>query len=256
MEEWRKKPFYLFGHRLWDETISREDIEKELMEKFKQYPGINFNFSQYIRDNVEEALSGVKGANSVKIIGSDLHTLESLGQQVANILRGIRGIENVGVFHIVGQPNLEIEIDRQLARHGVNVADVEKVVQAAIGGEAFTQMVEGEKLFDITLRLPPVLRDDPEVINRILVDVPGGSDDSPGYRIPLSQLTHMVAHKAGASYVYRENNRRFIPIKFSVRDRDLASAINEAIAKVKDPKNGVDPLPRATTSNGLASSSK
>jgi cobalt-zinc-cadmium resistance protein CzcA len=240
MEEWRKKPFYMFGYRLWDQTISREDIEKELMEKFKQYPGINFNFSQYIRDNVEEALSGVKGANSVKIIGSDLHTLESLGQKVANLLRGIRGIENVGVFHIVGQPNLEIEIDRQLcARHGVNVADVEKVVQAAIGGEAFTQMVEGEKLFDITLRLPHVLRDDPEVINRILVDVPGGSDDSPGYRIPLSQLTHMVAHKAGASYVYRENNRRFIPIKFSVRDRDLASAITEAIEKVKDPKNAV-----------------
>ena len=126
------------------------------MEKFKKFPGINFNFSQYIRDNVEEALSGVKGANSVKIIGTDLHTLESLGQRVANILMRVKGIENVGVFHIVGQPNLEIEIDRQLcARHGVNVADVEKVVQAAIGGEAFTQMVEGEKLFDITLQTPP-----------------------------------------------------------------------------------------------------
>jgi cobalt-zinc-cadmium resistance protein CzcA len=240
MELWRKKPFILFGYRLWDEMISREDIEKELMEKFRKFPGINFNFSQYIRDNVEEALSGVKGANSVKIIGTDLHVLEGLGQRIANILMTVKGIENVGVFHIVGQPNLEIEIDRQLcARHGVNVADVEKVVQAAIGGEAFTQMVEGEKLFDITLRLPPDLRDDPEVINRILVDVPGGSDDSPGYRIPLSQLTHMVAHKAGASYVYRENNRRFIPIKFSVRDRDLASAITEAIEKVKDPKTGV-----------------
>jgi heavy metal efflux system protein len=240
MEEWRKKPLILFGYRLWDQTISREDIEEELMDKFKQFPGINFNFSQYIRDNVEEALSGVKGANSVKIIGTDLHTLEGLGQQVANILKTVKGIENVGVFHIVGQPNLEIEIDRQLcARHGVNVADVEQVVQAAIGGEAFTQMVEGEKLFDITLRLPPELRDDPEVINRILVDVPGGSDDSPGYRIPLSQLTHMNAHKAGASYVYRENNRRFIPIKFSVRDRDLASAITEAIEKVKHPKTGV-----------------
>ena len=240
MEEWRKKPLILFGYRLWDQTISREDIEKELMEKFKAFPGINFNFSQYIRDNVEEALSGVKGANSVKIIGTDLHTLENLGQQIADILPTVKGIENVGLFHIVGQPNLEIEIDRQLcARHGVNVADVEKVVQAAIGGEAFTQMVEGEKLFDITLRLPPELRDDPEVINRILVDVPGASDDSPGYRIPLSQLTHMVAHKAGASYVYRENNRRFIPIKFSVRDRDLASAITEAIERVKDPKTGV-----------------
>jgi cobalt-zinc-cadmium resistance protein CzcA len=114
------------------------------------------------------------------------------------------------------------------------------VVQAAIGGQAFTQMVEGEKLFDITLRLPPELRDDPEVINRILVDVPGGADDSPGYRIPLSQLTQVVPHKPGASYVYRENNRRFIPIKFSVRDRDLASAIDEAMRMVNDPKNGVE----------------
>jgi cobalt-zinc-cadmium resistance protein CzcA len=240
MEEWRKKPVYLFGHKVWEETISREDIERELMKKFEEFPAINFNFSQYIRDNVEEALSGVKGANSVKIIGTDLQTLERLGQRVANILKKVRGIENVGLFHIVGQPNLEIEIDRTLcARHGVSVADVEKVVQAAIGGQAFTQMVEGEKLFDITLRLPPDLRDDPEVINRILVDVPGGSEDSPGYRIPLSQLTHLVAHKPGASYVYRENNRRFIPIKFSVRDRDLASAIAEAMRMVDDPRNGV-----------------
>ena len=152
MEEWRKRPVYLFGYKLWDATISREDIEKELMKKFEDYPGINFNFSQYIRDNVEEALSGVKGANSVKIIGTDLQTLEQLGQRIANILKTVPGIENVGLFHIVGQPNLEIEIDRQLcARHGVNVYDVEQVVQAAIGGEAFTQMVEGEKLFDITL---------------------------------------------------------------------------------------------------------
>ncbi len=240
MEEWRKLPVTLFGYKLWDRTISREDIEKELMDKFKEYPGVNFNFSQYIRDNVEEALSGVKGANSVKIFGSDLQTLENLGQRIANILKGVPGIENVGLFHIVGQPNLEIEIDRQLcARHGVNVADVEQVVQAAIGGEAFTQMVEGEKLFDITLRLPPDLRDDPEVISRILVDVPGGSDNSPGYRIPLSQLTHIVSHKPGASYVYRENNSRFIPIKFSVRDRDLASAIADAMRRVDDPKTGV-----------------
>jgi cobalt-zinc-cadmium resistance protein CzcA len=240
MEQWRKKPVYFMGQHLFDRTISREDIEKELMQKFERFPGVNFNFSQYIRDNVEEALSGVKGANSVKIVGTDLPTLEELGQRVANLLRSVRGIENVGLFHIVGQPNTEIEIDRELcARHGVNVADVEKVVQAAIGGEAFAQMVEGEKLFDITLRLPPELRDDPEVISRILVDVPGADDTSPGYRIPLSQLTHITAHRPGASYVYRENNRRFIPIKFSVRDRDLASAIAEAMGKVNDPKNGI-----------------
>ena len=211
------------------------------MEKFKEFPGINFNFSQYIRDNVEEALSGVKGANSVKIVGTDLNELEELGQRVSNILKTVPGIENVGMFHVVGQPNLQIEIDRSLcARHGVNVADVEKVVQVAIGGEAFSQMVEREKLFDIVLRLPPELRNDPEMIGRILVDVPGTSDDSPGYRIPLSQLTQIKAHNPGASYIYRENNRRYLPIKFSVRDRDLASAIAEAKRKVDDPKTGVE----------------
>jgi cobalt-zinc-cadmium resistance protein CzcA len=240
MKQWRKKPFVLFGRHLWDWTIAREDMENELTEKFKKFPGINFNFSQYIRDNVEEALSGVKGANSVKIEGTDLNQLEDLGQRLSRILQDVRGIENVGMFHVVGQPNLKIEIDRSLcARHGVNVADVEKVVQVAIGGEAFSQMVEREKLFDIVLRLPPEMRSDPEIIGRILVDVPGTSDDSPGYRVPLSQLTHINAHDPGAAYIYRENNRRYIPIKFSVRDRDLASAIGEAKRKVFDPRTGI-----------------
>ena len=241
MEQWRKKPLYLFGHKLWDVTISREDMERELMAKFNEFPGINFNFSQYIRDNVEEALSGVKGANSVKIIGTDLNELERLGQRVTEVLKQVRGIENVGMFHVVGQPNLLIEIDRSLcSRHGVNVADVEKVVQVAIGGEAFSQMVEREKLFDIVLRLPPEMRNDPKIIGRILVDVPGTGDDSAGYRIPLSQLTRIKAHEPGASYVYRENNQRYLPIKFGVRDRDLASAVAEAQKKVDDPKTGVE----------------
>ena len=210
------------------------------MAKFNKFPGINFNFSQYIRDNVEEALSGVKGANSVKIIGTDLNELERLGERVTEILKQVPGIENVGMFHVVGQPNLLIEIDRSLcARHGVNVADVEKVVQVAIGGEAFSQMVEREKLFDIVLRLPPEMRNDPKIIGRILVDVPGTGDDSTGYRIPLSQLTNIKAHDTGASYVYRENNQRYLPIKFSVRDRDLASAVAEAQKKVDDPTTGV-----------------
>ena len=240
MEQWRKKPFVLLGYHLWDQRISREDMEKELMKKFEKFPGINFNFSQYIRDNVEEALSGVKGANSVKIEGTDLNELESLGQKLTNILKEVPGIENVGMFHVVGQPNLQIEIDRSLcARHGVNVADVEKVVQVAIGGEAFSQMVEREKLFDIVLRLPPELRNDPQIIGRVLVNVPGSSEDSPGYRIPLSQLADIKPHTPGAAYIYRENNRRYIPIKFSVRDRDLASAIAEAKEKVEHPATGI-----------------
>jgi len=238
MEEWRTVPMKLLGHEFWQRKITREELELELMEKFQEFPAINFNFSQYIRDNVEEALSGVKGANSVKIHGNDLEVLEEAGKRVVEILKTVPGIENVGMFHIVGQPNLEIEIDRKLcARYGVSVADVEKVVRVAIGGQAFTQMVEGEKLFDIVLRLPPGQRNNPLVIERILVDVSGGGDN-PGYRIPLLQLAKITAHKPGASYIYRENNRRFIPIKFSVRGRDLQSAIDEAQRKVDDPNSG------------------
>jgi cobalt-zinc-cadmium resistance protein CzcA len=235
MEQWRTVPV-LGG--LWRRTITREEIQDELMEKFKEFPGLNFNFSQLIRDNVEEALSGVKGANSVKLFGNDLAMLEEVGQRVVTILKSVRGIQNVGLFHIVGQPNLEIEIDREAcARYGVNTADVEAVVQVAVGGKAFSQMVEGEKLYDIVLRLPKVLRNDPYVISEIPVDVPG-DNNKPGARIPLKQLATINPHKPGASYVYRENNRRFIPIKFAVRARDLASAIAEAQRKVDDPKTG------------------
>jgi len=222
----------------WRKGMTREKIERELSKKFDKFPGVNFNFSQLIRDNVEEALSGVKGANSVKLFGNDLHTLEDTGQRIVNILASVKGIQNVGLFHILGQPNLEIKIDRQAcARYGVNVADVETAIQVAIGGKAFSQMVEGEKLYDIVLRLPVALRDDPTVINRIPVDTPG-ADGKNGARIPLAQLARISPHVPGASYIYRENNQRYIPIKFSVRGRDLASAIEEAQQKVNDPKTG------------------
>ncbi|AGA28760.1 efflux RND transporter permease subunit [Singulisphaera acidiphila] len=222
----------------WREGMTREKIEDELTEKFKDFPGLSFSFSQLIRDNIDEALSGIKGANSVKLFGSDLETLEETGQRIVNILSSVRGIENVGLFHIVGQPNLEIRIDRRAcARYGLNVDDVESVIEVAIGGRAFSEMVEGEKLYEIVLRLPKDLRNDPKDIARIPIDVPK-ADGSPGARIPLSQLAEIVPHKSGASYIYRENNRRFIPIKFSVRGRDLSSAIEEARRKVDDPKNG------------------
>ncbi|MBX6312647.1 MAG: efflux RND transporter permease subunit [Isosphaeraceae bacterium] len=243
MEEWRRVPYTLevLGLKIpcGRRYITREEIQDELMEKFQAFPGLNFNFSQLIRDNVEEALSGVKGANSVKLFGNDLATLEEVGQRVANLLRTVRGIENVGLFHIVGQPNLEIEIDREAcSRYGLNVADVEAVVQVAVGGRAFSQMVEGEKLYDIVLRLPMEARDDPAVIANIPVDT-YTEDGKPAARIPLSLLAKIDPHKPGASYIYRENNRRFIPIKFSVRGRDLASAIAEARAKVEDPVTGI-----------------
>jgi len=227
----------------WRPGLTRAKLEAEIAERFQAYPGIDFNFSQLIRDNVEEALSGVKGANSIKIFGNDMHALEEVGHRVVGILKSVPGIEDVGLFHIMGQPNLEIEIDRDAcARHGINIADVEKAVQVAVGGQAFSQMVEGEKLYDIVLRLPHRLRDDPEIISRLMIEVPG-RDDSPGYRVPLAQLATIDPHKPGASFIYREDNRRYIPIKFSVRGRDLASTIAEAQAKVEDPVEGAQ-LPR------------
>ena len=230
MEEWRKDQ--------WGRPISREVIQNELAEKFKEFPGLNVNFSQLIRDNVEEALSGVKGANSVKLIGNDLKQLEEYGKRVLGILKKVPGIQNAGLFHVLGQPNLEIKIKReQCARYGVSVADAESAVQVAIGGRAFSQMVEGEKLFDVVLRLPFELRDDPAVIARIPIDT-HGVGDQPGMRIPLSQLATIEPHRTGASYIYRENNRRYIPIKFSVQGRDLASTIAEAKRMVEDPVTG------------------
>jgi cobalt-zinc-cadmium resistance protein CzcA len=238
MEQWRRKPVVFLGRKVWDRPITREEIQEELQRKFDDFPGLNFNFSQLIRDNVEEALSGVKGANSIKLFGNDLHMLEEEGQRVVSILNTVPGIKDAGLFHIIGQPNLEIQIDRhECARYGINVADVEAVVQVAVGGRAFTQMVEGEKRFDIVLRLPKDQRDDPEVIGRIPVDTPG-ADGKPGARIPLNQLVKTDPHKPGASYIYRENNRRYIPIKFSVQGRDLASAIGDAQRRVNDPETG------------------
>ncbi len=239
MEQWREKPIKILGHTVWNRKITREELQDELMVKFKAFPSINFNFSQLIRDNVEEALSGVKGANSIKLFGNDLAQLERTGQRVVNILNTVPGISNAGLFHIVGQPNLEIQIDRhECARYGINVSDVEAVVQVAIGGRAFTRMIEGEKSYDIVLRLPANQRNDPEVIGRIPVDAPG-QDGKPGVRVPLKQLVVRIdPHKPGATYIYRENNRRYIPIKFGVKGRDLASTILEAQRRVEDPKTG------------------
>jgi cobalt-zinc-cadmium resistance protein CzcA len=227
----------------WRPGMTRVMIEAELQRKFERFPGVAFGFSQLIRDNVEEALSGVKGANSVKLFGNELDTLEQVARKVSAELEKVPGIENVGVFHIVGQPTLEIRIDRKAcARLGVNVADVEAVVQVAVGGRAFTQMVEGEKLYDIVLRLPQSARDDPADIALIPVDVPGHGDQ-PGPRVPLSSLATIEPHKSGASYVYRENNRRYIPIKFSIHGRDLASAISDAQKRIELPAGGVSLLP-------------
>jgi cobalt-zinc-cadmium resistance protein CzcA len=225
---------------VWRPNMTRRKIEEELSQKFADFPGLEFSFSQLIRDNIDEALSGIKGANSVKLFGSDLHKLEEYGTKIVATLNTVRGVENVGMFDILGQPNLEIVVDREAcARYGINVEDVNDIVQVAVGGKAFSKMVEGEKLYDIVLRLPENSRHDPASIARIPIDIRPGSAGDLGARIPLSNLTRINPHKSGASYIYRENNRRYMPIKFAVRNRDLASAIEEARGQVESPTGPV-----------------
>ena len=235
--------------------MTREKIQDELIGEVQGVPGLNFNFSQLIRDNVEEALSGVKGANSVKLFGNDLETLEETGQRVVNILRTVPGIENVGLFHIVGQPNLEIQIDRDALRP---LRDQRRRRRGGRPGRHRRPGVLADGRGGEALRHRPAAAAGPPRRPRASSagsrSTPPAPDGKPGARIPLAQLATIDPHKPGASYIYRENNRRYIPIKFSVRGRDLASAIAEAQRKVDDPKTGAKLPDGLPTSSGRASS--
>jgi cobalt-zinc-cadmium resistance protein CzcA len=269
---------------------SKGELSREMNDELNNMIiGVDWNFSQNIRDNVMEALSGVKGDNSVKIIGPDLAELERLAAQVRDRLSGIQGLENVGVFHIQGQPNLEFPVDRKKCSYwGISVSDVENVIQSAIGGKAFSQMIEGEKIFDIALRWPERLRNSEQAILGIPVDVtnntvtPGmvpGSSQTPltgastgvstigtnasmpsPYGSALNPNVNNLANsprrrlgdlvtplnqdgtpdpnggfiRPGASTIYREQGNRLIAVKFSVRNRDLGSAVAEAQEKTAD----------------------
>lgn len=206
----------------WPAGESREDVIKRLESELRRIPGIEYNFSQYIQDNVAEAISGVKGENSVKIFGDDLHDLERKALQVQSILRGIQGVVDVGIFRELGQPTLNITVDRSAAaRYGLNVADIESVVVNAIGGNATTTVMEGERTFDLAIRYPEASRDSVQKISNTLVDSPTGQ------RVPLSMVAR-VEIADGPFFIYREGAARYIAIKFGVRERDLGSAVAEA----------------------------
>jgi len=212
----------------WPSGLDKEGIIRQIEEKLKVFPGITFNFSQVIQDNVEEAMSGVKGENSIKLFGPDLAQLESTALQIEKVMKPIAGVRDLGVFRLLGQPNLLIAVDRNAcARYGVLVADVNTVVQAAIGGQAVTQVLEGERRFDLVVRFLPEYRQDVEAISAIQVSTPDG------LRIPLKQLAE-ISTQTGAFIIYRENNERYIPIKFSVRNRDLAGTVREALARINE----------------------
>src|SRR5277367_3083805 len=198
-------------------------MDKEL----SKIPGVLWNFSQPISDNMEEAVSGVKGELAVKMYGDDLKTLEQKGEEVVSVMRGVRGIEDLGLFRVLGQPNLNLSIDRQkAARYGINVSDVQDAVETAIGGKAVTQVLKGEQRYDLVVRYLPPYRDTQEAIESVRIVSPGGE------RVSLAQLTNTKVED-GASEIYRESNSRYIAIKYSVRGRDLGSAVEEAMKKVE-----------------------
>ncbi len=217
----------------WPPGLTKEKLTEELQKEFEEeLPGITFNFSQYIQDNVEEALSGVKGANSVKIIGPNLNVLEQTATKVMDVMRDIRGVADLGVFHLVGQPNLNIKVNREkAARYGLNTGDVTTVVQAALGGSVATNVLEGDRTFGVAVRLDPKFRKNIDEIRSLKVAyaTPSGTN---AY-IPLSELAD-ISLDTGALFIYREKSQRYIPIKFSVRGRDLGSTVAEAQRRVAD----------------------
>ena len=210
----------------WPPGKIKEDLVKELQAEFsREFVGVDFNFSQYIQDNIEEGLSGVKGANSVKIMGPDLAVLEQIAAQVLSEMSGIKGVEDLGIFRVLGQPNLNIKVDRaKAARYGLNAGDLNTVVQTALGGTTASTVLEEDRQFNLTVRLSPESRSNIDAVRNIKV---GYQTSSGNAYIPLSELAD-ISLDTGASYIYHERNQRFIPIKFSVRDRDLGSTVAEA----------------------------
>jgi cobalt-zinc-cadmium resistance protein CzcA len=215
----------------WPAGLTKDKLTEQLQKEFSEaLPGVVFNFSQYIQDNVEEAISGVKGANSVKIIGPNLETLEKLAVQVQDEMKQVRGVADLGIFFVLGQPNLNIKIDRErAARYGLNTGDVNTVIQAAMGGAVASTVLEGDRTFNLTVRLAPKYRDSIESIGNIKV----GYQTSAGAAayVPLRDLA-TISLDTGASYIYHETTQRLIPIKFSVRGRDLGSTVAEAQERI------------------------
>jgi cobalt-zinc-cadmium resistance protein CzcA len=217
-EEWR--PVF---HENKDELIAA--MNRELNNKI---PGVFWGFSQPIEDNMEEAVSGVKGELAIKVYGDSLKALEEKSAQIANIMGTVKGVEDLGVFHVLGQPNLNVTVDRDAAaRYQINVADVQDAVQTAVGGNALTQVLKDEARYDLTLRYLPQYRSTQEAIKNIRLLSPSGE------RVSLAQLCK-ISEADGGSEIYREGNQRYVAIKYSVRGRDLGGAVEEAMKKVEE----------------------
>ncbi|HTC89239.1 MAG TPA: CusA/CzcA family heavy metal efflux RND transporter [Bryobacteraceae bacterium] len=205
---------------------NKDALIAAMNEQVEKIPGAIWNFSQPIADNMEEAVSGVKGELATKIYGDDLRTLEDKADQVVKVMRTVQGVEDLGVFRLLGQPNLNVQVDRQqAARFQINVADVQDAIQTAVGGNALTQVLQGEQRYDLVARYQAPYRDTREAIAHIRLLSPSGE------RVSLAQLCK-IEMKDGGSEIYREGNQRYVAVKYSVRGRDLGSTVEEAIQKV------------------------
>jgi cobalt-zinc-cadmium resistance protein CzcA len=216
------KPYSQWNGKYRDKAGLIAAIDKQL----QAFPGIQFNYTQPAEDAVDEAETGLKSALAVKVFGPDLHTLQDKGKAIKQVLEQVRGIGDVTLVHELGQPSLAIKLDRaRLARYGLNVDDVNGLIETAVGGSVATQVVQGEKQFDLVVRLDKPYRDDPEAIGNIPVATAGGA------QIPLKEFAQ-IGIANGASFIYRENNSRYIGVQFSVAGRDLAGAVEDAMAQV------------------------
>ena len=227
----------LFPESDWKPKISKEDLIEQMNKKLSVIPGVDFNFSQPITDNIEEAVSGVKGSICVKIFGDSLNYMEKKSTEVCNILKSVKGITDLGVIKNIGQPELDIDLNQQnMALYGVSTADANAVIEMAIGGKAATKLYEGIQKFDIRIRFPEQYRNTMDNIGNLMVPTSSGS------KVPIKEIAD-ITMKTGPCLIFRDDNRRYSAVKFSVRDRDMGSAVQEARAKVSKAvklQNGYD----------------
>jgi len=211
----------------WKRKISQDDLIEEMDAKLKQFQGINYNYSQPIIDNVAEAVAGMNASNAVKIYGDDLETLNNKANQVLEAIKDVPGIKDVGILRNIGQPEISVILhDHKMAQYGVSIADAQAVIEMAIGGKTASILYEGERKFDIRLRYEQQYRRTVDDIQQLMVPTLTGG------KIPLKEIS-TIRTVTGPAFVYRDNNKRFIGVKFSVRERDLGSTIAEAQSKVK-----------------------
>lgn len=218
----------IFPKKEWKRKQTKEQLIERMQEKLKSFPGISLNFSQPISDNVEEAVSGVKGSIVVKMFGNDFEFIEKEEEKIENILKTVEGIEDLGILRNLGQPELQINLDQnKMALYGVSTADANAVIEMAIGGKAATQIYEGERKFDLIIRYPEDFRKDESDIAKLRIPTISGA------KVPLGEIAS-IKKITGPSMIYRDKHQRYGAIKFSIRGRDMGSVIAEAQAKVNE----------------------